>query len=398
MTILKQTSPDVIAVAREVASALAANASHVDEKGGFPVASLEEVKRSKLMALIIPEEYNGLGASYAEMVEVARILASSCLSTGMIWAMHCQQIATLVDHGSPELLRRVLPWIAEKGAFIASVTSEREKGGHLLTAYAPVKQIDNEILLVRDAPVVTGGAYGDAFLITMRAHEESPPSDVVLLFAERSQLDIQVKSGWPSLGMRGTDSVAMSLRGLLPQDQLINPAGGFEYVAVSTMIPVGHIAWASAWLGAAQGVASQMLDVWRNPQARKGQNLQSDLFTARLARIRLQIDTVRAYLQQTLQEYEAWRDTRRGRQVEPVPMRFNIHINNLKILASELLFHAVDELIQMSGLQYGYLRNNSVHLERTFRDLRSASLMYANDRLLIANGKLTLLDHDLLQA
>jgi alkylation response protein AidB-like acyl-CoA dehydrogenase len=398
MIILENSARDVITTAREVASALARNAANVDENGGFPVASLEEIKRSKLMGLLIPRAYNGLGAGYAEMIEVARILAGSCLSTGMIWAMHCQQVATLIDHGSPELLSKVLPWIAEQGAFIASVTSEREKGGHLLTAYAPVKRIGEEILLVREAPVVTGGAYGDAFLITMRAGEESPPSEVALLFAERSQLDIQVRSGWMSLGVRGTDSVSMSLRGRLPADQLINPAGGFEHVAVSTMIPVGHIAWASAWLGAAQGVTSQMLDVWRDPQARKGQNLQSDLFTAHLARVRLQIDAVSAYLHQTLEEYEAWRETQCSGCVDPVPMRLNIHINNLKILASELLFTAVNELLQMSGLQFGYLRNNRVHLERTFRDLRSASLMYTNDRLLIANGKLTLLDHDLLQA
>ena len=51
----------------------------------------------------------------------------------------------------------------------------------------------------------------------------------------------------------------------------------------------------------------------------------------------------------------------------------------LKVLASEQLFEVVNRLIQLAGLRYGYLKNSTVPLERTMRDLRSASLMYALD-------------------
>ena len=389
-----------IEIAREVARVIAAHAAKVDEQGIFPETGLQALKQSGLMGLIVPYEYGGLGASYEMMSQIAQILAGSCLSTGMIWAMHCQQVATITDHASEELRQKVLPMIANGKMFVASVTSEREKGGHLLTAYAPLMMADDEIVLVRDAPVVTGGAFGDGYLITMRASEDSPPSQVVLVFADRTQLEIEARSGWFPLGMRGTDSAAMTLKGHLPCTQVINPQGGFEHVAVSTMIPVGHIAWAASWLGATQAAFNQMLDIFRDPKARKGYNLQSDLFTTRLARIRLQIDTVRVYLQQVIQEYEDTRrysDDENGKSKCASPS-FNIRINNLKLLASEVLFDAINQLIQLSGLRYGYMRNERVCLERTFRDLRSASLMYSNDRLLVANGKLALLDRDALNA
>lgn len=387
---------DSISTAREIAQSIAARATEIDEQAVFPAANLQEMKQSGLMGLIVPRHYGGEGASFAEMIKVAQILASACLSTGMIWAMHCQQVATLMDHAPEALKQKILPLVAAGKMFIASVTSEREKGGHLLTAHAPLIKIGEEFLLSRDAPVVTGGAFGDGYLITMRADENSPPSSVVLVFAERSQLEIETRSGWYPLGMRGTDSVAMLLKGRLPEDQIINPPGGFEQVAITTMIPVGHIAWAASWLGAAQGALNQMLGIFRDPQARKGYNLQSELFIARLARIRLQIDTVSAYLEQMTLEYASLRKKMQTEEVLRVSPRFNIRINNLKVLASELLFDAVNELMQLSGLRYGYLKNNRVSLERTFRDLRSASLMYTNDRLLMANGKLTLLDRDIL--
>lgn len=393
MTMHEQVMLDPVTLAHEVGSVLSAQAEQVDEDGVFPEISMRELKQSGLMGLLVPRDYGGFGASYATMSQVAQILSSACLSTGMIWAMHCQQVATIIDHAPQALLDNVLPRIAYGEMFVASVTSEREKGGHLLSAYAPLLFDGEEVVLVRDAPVVTGGAYGDGYLITMRASEESPPSEVVLAFADRSQLDIEARSGWSPLGMRGTDSAGMTIKGRFSKEQLIDPPGGFEHVAVTTMIPVGHIAWASAWLGAAQGCYMQMVELFRDPKARKGFNLQSDLFATRLARIRLQLDAVSAYLQQTLQEYEQF-----CRSGEPPSHRFNIHINNLKVFASETLFTAIDQLLQLSGLRYGYLKNKQVCIERTFRDLRAASLMYANDRLLVANGKLALLDRNTLFA
>jgi len=71
---------------------------------------------------------------------------------------------------------------------------------------------------------------------------------------------------------------------------------------------------------------------------------------------------------------------------------FQITINNLKIMASEWLYEVVDELVQLCGLRYGYVRNEATRLERTLRDLRSASLMFSNDRLSKANGKLVFVD------
>jgi acyl-CoA dehydrogenase len=84
------------------------------------------------------------------------------------------------------------------------------------------------------------------------------------------------------------------------------------------------------------------------------------------------------------------RDVERGDDLEAVPMQ--LRLNGLKILASERCFEAVNTLIQLVGLRHGYLRNAQIPLERLFRDLRSASLNYANERLLLANGALTLVD------
>ncbi len=387
-----QEHTDATALAYDVASSIAQYAIEIDRQGRFPKESLEKMKESGLMGLLIPHEFGGMQASYHTMSKIAQILASSCLSSAMIWSMHCQQVATIVDHAETPIQQTVLPRIAKGQMYLASVTTEVGKGGHLLTALSPLVENDNFFSIERIAPVVTGGAFGDAYLITMRASQHSSPADIVLVFAERTQLECATRSGWKPMGMRGTDSVGLTLKGHIPSNQVIHPSGGFEQVAVTTMIPVGHIAWSSCWLGAAQGAVQQLLALLHDPKTRKSYHVQSEIFLTRLARVRMQIDTVSVFLQQTIVEYEHLRERWKQQQTYDVPRAFHLRINSLKVLASELLFEAVHQLVQLAGLQYGYLTTPQSQIERVFRDLRSASLMYNNDRLLLANGKLSLLD------
>lgn len=381
---------DVFQTAKNVTASLKERAFLVDSGAEFPKENLDCLKRSGLMGLIVPTEYGGRGAPYEILVEVAQTLSSGCLSTGMIWAMHCQQVAVLVDHTPDDLREDLLSSIVEKDQFIASVTSERGKGGDLLTAIAPLHYEGDDVLVEREAPVITGGEFADSYLITMRKNEESSRSEIVLVYAERDQLKIDRRLPWETMGMRGTYSVGLSLGGRLPRRQIID-CSDFKHIAVSTMIPVGHIAWAACWLGAAKEAFRQLLALCRNPKTRKGFNIKSDLFCDRLARIRLKIDTVDVYLKDVVSYYSNFKTKRmRGGYDYDFNYEYHIHINNIKILSSELLFEAVNEILQMSGLAYGYKKSSEFCFERTFRDLRSASLMFSNERLTTANGKLSL--------
>ena len=128
----------------------------IDEQAVFPARNLSALRDSRLLGLLVPAEYGGLGGDLRDMVAVAASLAAECLSTAMIWAMHCQQVAAIAAHGSPGLRARLLPRIAGGEVYIASVTSEKGKGGHLLTAQAPLRRCGGMLEIDREAPIVTG--------------------------------------------------------------------------------------------------------------------------------------------------------------------------------------------------------------------------------------------------
>jgi acyl-CoA dehydrogenase len=367
---------------------LSEHAAAIDRTADFPVEGLRALRESGLLGLLVPRRYGGLGGDLADLVTVAQTLAGSCLSTAMIWAMHGQQVDALVRYAAPRLRDELLPRVARGEAYLASVTTEPAKGGHLLSAIAPLEDTGELLTVARDAPVVTGGGHADGFLVTMRAAADVRENQVSLIYLDRTQAEIEIRGGWDPLGMRGTHSVGIRLSGAIPPHQVVGEPGGFRTVATVSMIPAGHLAWAACWLGAARSAFADLVALARSPQRPRSLDPASELATERLGRIRIDLELAAAYLRRVCEEVLAER--RAARSLDRPSIQ--IHLNTLKIAAAELTFGAVDRMVKLAGLATGYLRTSPIPLERHFRDLRSASLNYADDRLLTATGALTLLD------
>lgn len=372
----------------ELVAVLTAHAADVDTQARFPVEGLAALRASGHLGLLVPREYGGQGQDLADLVRVAHRLAGGCLSTAMTWAMHCQQVDLVVRHARSPLREKLLPRIAAGEVYLASITTGPGKGGHLLTAHDALTEQDGRLRIDRRAPVVTGGAHADGFLITMRAGGDRRDDEVSLIYADRADLTIEQTGGWQTLGMRGTESVALRVRGSVAADNLVGTPGGFREAAADSMIPTGHLAWSACWLGAAHGAFSALIRQIASGSRRGGPDVSSPLVQERVARIRLDLELVSAYLTRVREEVSAVR-ARDGRLDVPA---VQIHLNSLKIAASELTFRAADRMVQLAGLTGGYHTDAPVPVERTFRDLRSAALNYANDRLLTANGTLSLVD------
>ncbi|GAA5078417.1 acyl-CoA dehydrogenase family protein [Streptomyces similanensis] len=367
------------------------DAPRIDDAAAFPVRGLTALRESGLMGLLVPREYGGLGGDLADLAHVARDLAGECLSTAMIWAMHCQQVTALVGHGSPDLCHHLLPRIARGEVYVASVTSEKVKGGHLLSAHSPLTDEScGALRFDRDAPIVTGGGHADGFLITVRDGPEAAPHEVTAVYADRGRLTVEEGAArWNPMGMRGTHSIPLRLSGTVDESAVVGRRGAFREVAVADFVPAGHIAWAACWLGAARGALRSVLELLRSPAGRRQFDIDGQQLRSRLARVRMDLDAMAALLAQVTAESERHRGAAEAGS-PPVQLR----LNALKVFTAERSFACVDELVRVVGLRHGYIRHAELPLERLFRDLRSASLNYADDRLLAANGAMCLLDRE----
>ncbi|WP_407554662.1 acyl-CoA dehydrogenase family protein [Streptomyces sp. Pv4-95] len=375
---------DVSAALSEVAEVTERHAERTDESAQFPVEALAALRRTGLLGLLVPTAHGGLGGTARDLVAAAQTLGRSDMSVGMIFAMHCQQTEAVIRYGHERLRKELLPGIAAGEIYLASVTTEAGKGGHLLSADAQLADEGTDLAIDRFAPIVTGGLHADGFLITMRSPHAETTNEVSLVYAHRDALDISGSGDWQPMGMRASHSVALRLTGSIPAHHVVGEHGEFHRIAAEIFGPLAHLGWSAAWLGTAAGALSRVLRLLRSPDGRARFDLTSELLLTRIARARQRLDSVHALLQQTLRTVESGQDlSAAARQLQ---------LNSLKITASEQCFAAVDDLIAAVGLRHGYLKDSPTRLERALRDLRSAALNYSNDRLLLADGRLALRD------
>jgi acyl-CoA dehydrogenase len=361
---------------------LRAWAPTADRDNCFPSASVDALRQLGLLGYFIPPELGGVGGSVRTYCDIAATLGEECLSTAVTWAMHCQQVAVLVD-GSFAGREAVLADVARNGVLVASVTTEAEKGSELLKAHAPVAEEEGRLRIVRHAPIVSYGAEAGYFLLTMKAGAADGPT--VLVLVARGDGEIEVVGEWRAMGMRGTQSAPMRFDVVVDRDHVVGES--FRELAVRTMIPIGHLGWAACWFGAARGLLGRVVRHLRAAAAKQRRDITSDALRQRLASLRLSLDLVEAMIATVATRLDAVRDG-----VEP-PDRcgevgFTIMVNNVKVAGSQLCVAVVDGLMDVAGLFDGYLEEGDLGLERVFRDVRSAPLMYHNDRLLRANGSL----------
>lgn len=360
-----------------------------DEDASFPQEALAALRERGLMGLLVPSEFGGLGGDLAAFVEVAQALSGHCLSTGQIWAMHCFQVDAIVRFGSADLKSELLPRIADGEVYIASVTSERGRKADLFAAASPLDVDGDRVVIERDAPVVTGGRHADGYLITMRSAPTARESEVSLVYADRCDLQVQTVGRWNALGVRGTESIGMVLKGSVPAHNIVGGSGKFPEIARESMVPISHLGWSACWLGSARGALRDLVR-WhaKAGSGRRQRSGPSDLFYERLGRIRVSLELVSSYLTRVREEIERARLANASLSGS----QHQLQLNTLKVAASDLTFRAVNDMLQLAGLQAGYLRDSEIPLERHFRDLRSASLNHANDTLLVGIGAHSMLD------
>lgn len=371
---------------RQTCAVAGEHAAQADASAAFPEEALDEMRRTGLLGLLVPTRYGGAGGDLGDLVEAGMTLGRVDLSVALIFTMHCQQVATLERYGSQKLREHVLPAVADGKLYLGSVTTSPGAGGHLLSSDSAAQRSGDDLRLDRQAPIVTGGRHADAFLVTMGTAGAVSPAQIDLVLAYRDQLELEVTGDWRPLGMRATESVPMRLRGSVPDWQVVGGRGSFGVIAAEHFAPLAHVGWSAAWLGTATGAYSRVLRHIRSPSRRGQFDPGSELLLSRLATARSRLEVIHALLRHTV----AVLTTRADTCATPVQLL----VNTLKLHSSQECYRVVDDLVELIGLRHGYLTGSPLRLELALRDLRSASLNYANDRLRLSNGALSLMDAD----
>jgi acyl-CoA dehydrogenase len=352
------------------------NANSVDQNARFPKEAFEALKRERLMGLLVPHELGGEELPLEDIADLVRMLSQSCASAGMVYAMHNIKLHNLVSGGiSSEWHRQYMKRVAGEQLLLGSATTEAGIGGDLRNSICAVEIDGSMFNLTKDATVISYARDADAIFATARRGPASASSDQVMVALLKNQYELEPTHGWDTLGMRGTCSEGFILKGRAPAEQIFPQP--FAELAAQSMLASAHILWSSVWYGIAQDALMRAQATVR-AEAKRRPDVKPAAATP-LAEANIKLHQLKASILEALERFE-----RTSKDPDALgSMSFAIAITNLKVTASRLATDVVMEALRIAGIQ-GYRNDSPYSVGRHLRDVLSAPLMIANDRV-VAN-------------
>ena len=360
--------------ARIASEAALLHAPLVDAAARFPSEAFAEIKKQRLLGVMVPQSLGGEGATVAELADVCFILGQGCASTGLIFAMHQIKMACVIRHAKGNAaIERILREVASEQLLMASSTTEGQAGGNVRSSEAPVERVGDQVTLERKATVISYAMEADGIVTTARRAPDAAASDQVLVVLLKRDYTLERLQSWDTLGMRGTHSEGFTLRARASAQQILPDP--YEKIHPQTMVPHAHLLWGSVWAGIAATATAKAQAFVRNSLRSSGGQMPPG--AAHFTQAASSLRTLRGVLNSALRSYQAvMMDEKALGSLE-----FQTMITLTKVQASELAAATVLAALRACGLS-GYRNDSEFSVGRHLRDILSAPLMINNDRIL----------------
>ncbi|HKQ19507.1 MAG TPA: acyl-CoA dehydrogenase family protein [Candidatus Eisenbacteria bacterium] len=362
------------AAAREFADGeIAPLAAQIDATETIPDTLRKKLRENNFFALLIPAEYGGAGIDTVSYALVMEELSRASAAVAITVSVHNSVGATPIQmFGSEEQKRKWLPLLATRylGAFALTEPGSGSDSAALITR---AERRGDDYVLNGTKTFVTNGKYADVFLLMARTHQEHKHRGISAFLVERSAPGLTIGKAIDKMGIRGSDTVELSLENCrVPvANRILEEGHGFR-VAMQAL-DGGRIGVAAQALGIAQAA----LDA-----------------AARYARERVQFgkaisefQAIQWMIADMAAEIDAARLlTLRAAWLKDQGLPCGPQASMAKLLASRVARTAADRAVQIHG-GYGYTKEFPV--ERYYRDAKVTELYEGTSeiqRIVIANS------------
>ena len=353
----------------------AAEAERWDREKIVPRAAVARLAEQGFLGMAIPEEWGGVGYDTREIAMVLEEIARVSAALAIMIAVHNSVGALPVFRfGTDEQRRRFLPPLVSRELASFSL-SEPGAGSDAGAIQATAVRSDGHYVLNGSKNWVTNGEQAGLYLIFARTGREAGSRGISAFIVERGSPGLVVGKPEDKMGLRGSDTVALSLEDLkVPADQRLGAEGEGFKIAMS-MLDAGRIGVAAQALGlmtAAFDAAAryaQQRRAFGQPIAR----IQAVQF--KLAEMERRVQCARLLIQRAAWLKDAGRPYAREASMA-------------KLYASEAATWVTHQAIQVHG-GYGYVKDYPV--ERYYRDARVMEIYEGTSeiqRLVIARSLL----------
>ncbi|WP_252271991.1 acyl-CoA dehydrogenase family protein [Pseudomonas subflava] len=225
-----------------LARKLAESAVERDRRGGHARAERELIRDSGLLALAIPQRFDGHERPWPEIYRIVRHLAAADSSLAHLFAFNHLQVATILLHGSAEQQRHWLGRAARERWFWGNATNGRDLG---LQLHAREEHFE-----LNGRKSFCSGALGaDALVVSAPRGNSATERVFLVLPAQREGLAIN--DDWDAFGQRQTDSGTVQFENVFVDRGELLLSGG-QSPRSSLRVCVSQLILTQLYLGNAQ--------------------------------------------------------------------------------------------------------------------------------------------------
>ena len=360
------------AVDQVVSEVVAPQAPEIDRNGTFPRAGIDALAQAGLLGLVSATEVGGGGEGMRAAAEVIERLAAACGSTAMVALMHYTAVAGIEAHGAAPVRQEVAG-----GRHLSTLAfSEAGSRSHFWAPMSSASSSNGVVRLDARKSWVTAAGEADSYVWSSRPVAAEGPMTLWLVPAGAE--GIRVTGGFDGLGLRGNGSFPMVGDGLtVPPEAMLGADGSGLDIALGVILPWFLVLNAAFSLGLMEAaVADTVGHLTATRLDHLGKTLaEQPLTRVEFARMRLETDTARAFLLDTLTAIETGREDATLRVLE------------IKAAVGESAITVTDRAMKVCG---GAAFRKELGLERRFRDARAARVMApTSDALLDFVGRVS---------
>jgi alkylation response protein AidB-like acyl-CoA dehydrogenase len=190
---------------RDLAEAkIAPRAAEIDATEEFPSDVFEELKRSDLHAIHVPEAYGGAGADKIASSIVVEEIARVCVSSSLIPMGNKLGTTGLILSGSEELKKEFLPGVASGEYFFSYALSEREAGSDAAAMRTRAVRDGDSYVLNGTKAWITGAGVATHYTVMASTDPEKGPKGISAFVVAADDPGFSYGAKERKLGIKGS--------------------------------------------------------------------------------------------------------------------------------------------------------------------------------------------------
>src|SRR6478672_8289206 len=343
-----------------------------DEEERIPEETISALAEGGWMGLSIPREYGGLGLSAAAYAHVFGAISSTDAALGVLLGVHCGLGSkAIVLFGTPEQKARYLPMLARGETLAAYALTEPETGSDAQNIVTQAQPNADGSWTLTGRKHWIGNGHRAGVIATFAQAPVARGSKTILrptAFIIRPDMPgFRVAGTVRKLGIRGSTQAELVYDGLqVPADHVLGAVGKGFGVAVR-VLNGGRMTLAAGCTAGTKALLSEMV-AFAEERVQFGHPIADFEITQRkLARTATDIYAADAMLGEL------------ARLAEHPEGEYALEAACCKVFASEMLWRAADEMVQIGGGR-GYVK--PYPFERRLRDARINRIFEGTNEIL----------------